>query len=245
MTNKLTSLPAEVIQIIASYLPNGGIKTLRLTCRTLCDTGRLPAAHKSPPHNRGYIKQLILAEEQAAAELPLKVSWQYYQNLLQQQEETNLQKKGRAGPRIRTPPVSGFQEVDYHGWSFTPLYETPLIRAFPREFNYPTPHGWPSAPINGTYKPTAQPWEDKTVKKDHRGFGITTRALAQYPEHRPNPEYNDFATILRRPGFTSLDLSLHARGQEHSGWPCLRSGCFRRALAGADGLEHMSLSTDV
>ncbi|KAL6230488.1 hypothetical protein BDW75DRAFT_234351 [Aspergillus navahoensis] len=206
------------------------------------------------------IEQLILAEEQLAAELPLKISWQHYQNLLQQQEDIILQNKDAQALEYglrRFPALK----------SFTPLYETRLIRAFPKGFNYPIPRGWPRAPINRTYKPTAQPWEDKAVKKDSRGFGIVTRALAQYPEYRvseliidahtlesglncyifrePNPEYNDFAIILRRPGFARLDLSLRVRDQEHRGWPGFRSGYLRRVFAGADGLEHMSLSTDV
>jgi hypothetical protein len=41
MARSLAHLPAEIIIIIASCLPNSGIKTLRLTCKTLCNTVRL------------------------------------------------------------------------------------------------------------------------------------------------------------------------------------------------------------
>jgi hypothetical protein len=41
MARRFTGLPVEIIQIIAGYLPHSGIKTLRLTCRTLCNAIRL------------------------------------------------------------------------------------------------------------------------------------------------------------------------------------------------------------
>jgi hypothetical protein len=31
-----------------------------------------------------------------------------------------------------------------HGFLYTPLYETPMIRAFPYGFNYPIPRAWPT-----------------------------------------------------------------------------------------------------
>jgi hypothetical protein len=54
-----------------------------------------------------------------------------------------------------------------HGWIFTPLYQTSMIRAFPKGFNYAIPRGWPHVP-DGTYTPEATPWQDrphgKTIK---------------------------------------------------------------------------------
>ncbi|KAL3479630.1 hypothetical protein BJX99DRAFT_255356 [Aspergillus californicus] len=345
-----TSLPVEVIALIAGYLPNIGIKSLRLTCRTLCNTVRLrldraflsanplniavfraiadsetfrhgikeiiwddarfiktpdgefhPADERedlwieeesgcpywfldtceenmedfqmrSRSHlKRGHIDQLTRAQEQAAADLPSKISWQYYQNLLQRQEDTILSNKDAQALEYGLHRFPALRRVTItpaaHGWIFTPLYETPMIRAFPKGFNYPIPRGWPCFPVTSTYKPWAQPWDDEAVKQVYRGFGIVTRALAQYPQHQvseliidahtletglnccvfeePNPEYDDFAAMLRRPGFARLDLSLHVRGQEGQGWPCFRNGYLRRALADAHSLEHISLSSDV
>jgi hypothetical protein len=65
-----------------------------------------------------------------------------------------------------------------HGWLWAPVYETPMIRAFPKGFNYPIPRGWSEGPI------PAKPWEDPEVKATYRGFGIITRALTEYPEHQ-------------------------------------------------------------
>ncbi|KAL2819836.1 hypothetical protein BDW59DRAFT_151169 [Aspergillus cavernicola] len=349
MARSFADFPVEIIQIIASYLPNSGIKTLRLTCHTLCNTVclRLDRAflsanplniavfraiadsetfrhgikeiiwddarfikaplgefhiaderedlwideetgcpewfvdackenreglemRKYPHSDQGHVEQLALVEEQAAAELPLKISWQYYQNLLQQQEDMiifNMDAEAleygvRRFPALKRVTVTPAA----HGWIFTPLYKTPMIRAFPKGFNYPIPRGWPDIP-EGTYKPEATPWEDEATQKDYRGFGIVMRALASYIDHHvseliitantlqtglncrvletPNTQYTDFATILRKPGFTRLDLSLLVRGQERTGWPVYRNGYLRRALDGAHSLEHISLSTNV
>ena len=351
MPRSLAALPVEIIITITGYLPNRSIKTLRLACRTLCNTVclRLDRVFLSPnplniavfraiadsetfrhgikeiiwddarflkvPYGEFHIadprddlridtksgclqwfvdackenrddlqmrkfahldtgktpKQIVVAEEQAATELPLWICWQYYQNLLQQQEDVIVFNKDAQALEygLRRFPV--LKRVTLtpaaHGWIFTPLYETPMIRAFPRGFNYPIPRGWPSVSSRGTYRPRAQPWEDEATRKDYRGFGLITRALAAYTEHQvseliidahaldtglncrvfeePNPEYNDFVTILRRPGFTRLDLSLSVRGQEWTGWPCFRNSYLRRALAEAHDLEHIALSTDV
>ncbi|KAL6231580.1 hypothetical protein BDW75DRAFT_38781 [Aspergillus navahoensis] len=352
MARSFADFPVEIIQIIASYLPNSSIKTLRLTCKPLCNIVRLRldrAFLSANPLNiavfraiadskifrhgikeiiwddarfikaplgefhiaderedlwideetgcpewfvnacrenkedlemrkywhseypdHGHIEQLALAEEQAAAEPPLKISWQYYQNLLQQQENTiifNMDAEALEYGLRRCPALKRVTITPaVHGWIFTPLYETPMIRAFPKGFNYPIPRGWPDIP-EGTYKPEAMPWEDEATRKDFRGFGIVTRALASYADHHVseliitantlqtglncrvfethNAQYTDFAAILRKPGFARLDLSLLVRGQERTGWPAYRNGLLRRALNGAHSLEHISLSTNV
>ncbi|KAL4756689.1 uncharacterized protein BDW70DRAFT_144527 [Aspergillus foveolatus] len=43
-----------------------------------------------PYSDRSYVEQLAPAEEQAATELSLKISWQFSPNLLHQQEGTIL-----------------------------------------------------------------------------------------------------------------------------------------------------------
>ncbi|KAL4733765.1 hypothetical protein BDV11DRAFT_199500 [Aspergillus similis] len=225
---------------------------------------------KCPYSDRGYVEQLALAEEQAAAELPLKISWQYYQNLLQQQEDTILFNRDAEALEYGIRRFPALKRVTVtpaaHGWSFMPLYETPMIRAFPKGFNYPIPRGWPDIP-EGTFTPEATPWQDEATRKDYRGFNIVTRTLASYVDHHvseliitahtlqtglncrvfetPNAQYTDFANILRRPGFCRLDLSLLVRLQERTGWPAYRNGYLRRALEGAHSLEHVSLSTNV
>ncbi|KAL4886047.1 hypothetical protein BJY04DRAFT_213586 [Aspergillus karnatakaensis] len=203
-------------------------------------------------------------------ELSPRVCWQYYQNLLYQQEDVIIFNKDaealayglRRFPaliRITLTPAA-------HGGLWAPLYETPMIRAFPKGFNYPIPRGWPNGRYAGD-KPSAEPWEDPDVRAKYRGFGIITRALTEYTEHHiselvidvnslesglncrvseePNAEYHDFTTILKRPGFRRLDLALLVGGQEHTGWRCFHSKLLFRALANALDLEHMSLTTNV
>ncbi|CAM1502670.1 Fc.00g074460.m01.CDS01 [Cosmosporella sp. VM-42] len=78
-----------------------------------------------------------------------------------------------------------------HGWLFSPLYETPMIRAFPKGFLYPIPRGWPLEEMayrdyarGDSTQPEAHPWtEDDTAaneeyKNQWRGFRVVTRVLA-------------------------------------------------------------------
>ncbi|KAL2824507.1 hypothetical protein BDW59DRAFT_147443 [Aspergillus cavernicola] len=140
-----------------------------------------------------------------------------------------------------------------------------MIHAFPRGFNYLIPRGWPIHPA-GTSPPEANPWEVKAVKHRFRGFGIVTRALAQYTEQHisefiininfletglncrvfreANTEYNNFATFLRQPNFTCLDLALLVGGQEDREWRCYKSG-LHAALREAKNLQQISLHTNV
>ncbi|KAJ0416006.1 hypothetical protein BJY00DRAFT_326607 [Aspergillus carlsbadensis] len=288
MARRLTQLPVEIIIIVTTYLPNSSIKTLRLTCRTLCNTeiiwddARLVKEPWSEFHITDQREDLfldkesrspqwfvdackeniedahmrkmshvysqctppapvLLADQIAPDELPWRICWQYYQNLLQQQEDVIIfnkdaeafvygLKRFTALKRVTVTPAA-------HGWIYAPLYETPMIRAFPRG-------------------------------DDYRGACIAMHALAAYSEHHQvtelkldahtletglncrvfeeaHKQYNDFAAILTKPGFALLDISLLVRGQEHTGWRCFRSGCLRRALAGAPDLQHISLTTNV
>ncbi|KAL2818216.1 hypothetical protein BDW59DRAFT_152170 [Aspergillus cavernicola] len=152
---------------------------------------------------------------------------------------------------------STLQHRPFPSRSRLPLREPSEYRRLPR--------GWPNV---SSGKPRALAWDDEATRKDYRGFGIVTRALASHTDHhqvselvidantletglncrvyeQPNAEYNDFATILRRPGFTHLDLALLVRGQEFKGWPCFRNRYLHRALAEAHSLQHISLSTNV
>lgn len=67
------------------------------------------------------------------------------------------------------------------------------------------------------------------------------------PAAPPNREYALLCALLRRPGFAHLDLALAVGGQEHLGWPALRGAphLLRAALAGAEGMRHFGLRTNV
>jgi hypothetical protein len=160
-----------------------------------------------------------------------------------------------------------------HGYNLAfPLYDTPTIRSFPPGFNYPLPHGWP---ITGEREPMVDtlPWTDEDggseeQRDTYRGFRIVLRELAQHAAHRVSelivdsheldtglnchifdrlsPEYDHFVSLLCRPGFRRLNLSLSVGGQEVDGWTAFRSTLLKRALSetGPD-LQHVSLTTDI
>lgn len=159
-----------------------------------------------------------------------------------------------------------------HGWLFSPLYETQTIRALPRGFNYPVPRGWPTAP-DGCPPHSMPPWaadgEGEAYKEQWRGFRIALRVMAApqtqhkvaelvldahhldtgiscriFEDPATSAEYANLCALLRRPGFARLDLALAVGGQEHLGWPALRGGHLRAALAGAPGMRHFSLRTN-
>ncbi|KAL4862530.1 hypothetical protein BDV12DRAFT_178729, partial [Aspergillus spectabilis] len=227
------------------------------------------------PYRRGGVGPGTAPEDSRLAEhldseLSPRVCWQYYQNILQQQEDVivfNKDAEALAYGLRRFPALTRITLTPAaHGWIWAPLYETPMIRAFPKGFNYPIPRGWPNGRYAGE-KPIAKPWEDSGVRAEYRGFGIITRALAECAEHHiselvidvnsletglnccvfeePNAEYNELMTILKQPGFRHLDLALLVGGQERTGWRCFCSKLLFRALANAYDLEHISLTTNV
>ncbi|KAK6598060.1 hypothetical protein H4I96_09012 [Botrytis cinerea] len=119
-----------------------------------------------------------------------------------------------------------------HGSLDRPLYETPMIKSLPKGFNYPIPRGWPSSgPLEIYILP---PWNDKTAKKQWRGFCIITNVLAGRNDHHiseliidvreletglscrifdePCEEYNNLVHLIQQPGFRRIDLALLADG---------------------------------
>lgn len=211
--------------------------------------------------------------EQVAAQLPLKQCWQHYQNLLQQQEDVLVFGSDvdallyglKRFPALRRMTIT----PGAHGWIFAPLYETPMIRALPKGFNYPIPRSWPTT-RDGKTEPEIGRWEDsdEAEKNKWRGFRVVTCVLAQHEEDHhitelvidlnglktglhcrifdePCEEYDNLVRILRRPRFSHLHLDFMVQQQEHEDWPSFRSGYLRRALAQAPDLQHFRLRTNV
>ena len=174
-------------------------------------------------------------------------------------------------PALRTITIT----PAVHGYNITfPLYDTPTIRSFPAGFNYPLPRGWPTTEESDQFVVQMPPWANEDGGREDerekwRGFRIVLRELALRPDsHRvselifdshqldtglnchifeqPNPEYYHLVSLLRRPGFRRLDLSLSVGGQENQGWSAFRSTFLRRALSEIrPDLEHISLTTDL
>lgn len=195
--------------------------------------------------------------------LPFSESWSYYETLLEQQEEvlrsgadisalTYVLERFRSLRRITITPAA-------HGSLDRPLYETPMIKSFPKGFNYPIPCDWSSSGPFGLC--TLPPW---TAKKQLRGFYVITNMLAGWNDHHiseltidvrelktglscrvfdePCEEYDNLVHLLRQPGFRCIDLALLAGGQNYvDDWSSSRSGHLKEMFEAAPDLEHVSL----
>jgi hypothetical protein len=207
--------------------------------------------------------------KQMEAQLPLEVSYAYYQGLLMQQESilsTQADIDALKYGIIRFPALKRITITPAaHGFLYTPLYETPMIREFPYGFNYAIPQAWPT--VQPGYSPYEAPsWYNEAEKSKWRGFRIILRTLAEQ-EHcisefildvkglctglnchafdESYEEYKHLVTLLRKPGFNRIDLALLVSAQQDKGWPSFRSGYLRRALGEAKDLQHVSLCTDL
>ncbi|RYP13722.1 hypothetical protein DL767_010626 [Monosporascus sp. MG133] len=208
----------------------------------------------------------ILTAQQVADALSPRDAWRYYQTLLEQQRdvlasqahahafETNIGRFPALRSIIITPAA--------HGRLFNPLYETPMIRSFPRGFNYPIPN-WLGI-IDGV--PSDAPEWD-VEGEQWQGFRVVMRVLAHNRQQHNVSEIRidayelesglnmrafagqsstmtDFEAVVTRPGFKHLHLDLHVDVEQCQ---VLHNGPLGRALAGANGghgLECLSLGTN-
>ncbi|VUC33760.1 unnamed protein product [Clonostachys rosea] len=80
--------------------------------------------------------------------MPTLESIRYYMDLVNQQERVISTGEHILAFRIALHRFPNLRKVTItpvcHGFLFTPLYETPMIRSFPKGFNYPIPRAWPS-----------------------------------------------------------------------------------------------------
>lgn len=163
----------------------------------------------------------------------------------------------RRFPNVRTITITPAA----HGRLFYPLFETPMIRAFPPGFNYCIPRGWPV--LQDEQLPQAEAWGDEG--DDWPGFRAVTSIVASQPHdlaelrvdtfqiatglnaclfEEPCRALTDFTTIITRPSFRHLHLDLLVGTQENHGWPAFASGHLARALSSAK-LQSLSIRTDV
>lgn len=180
----------------------------------------------------------VTRREQVLAQPPLRECWQYYQHLLRQQKDVLADnsdldaflygvKQFPALKRVTITPAA-------HGYLFTPLYPTPMIRAFPKGFNYSIPWGW-LFPTVSSAPAIAYEWNEyPELRERYRGFGTTMRVLASEPNsvtelvmnstHLPTginctifdescEEYDNFVVVLKTPGFCCLDIAMLIGGQ--------------------------------
>jgi hypothetical protein len=231
-----------------------------------CEENRYRMRHRK--HRDVDRPDHLARKNQIDAQMPLKVCWEYYMQILNDQttviEAQDDEKAFLYGlqrfPRLKRVTVTPAA----HGWLFTPLYETPMIRAFPYGFNYPIPRGWHFDQTEGQVVEPL-PWSEATeeYKELWRGARITLRVLSQVKKHnfselsfdskqlhtginfrifdQPCEEYNHFAAIMKRPGFRRLHLSLLTGSSGY--WAGFQSGYFHQAVSLARELTDIYLST--
>ncbi|KAJ5571406.1 hypothetical protein N7535_005066 [Penicillium sp. DV-2018c] len=209
-------------------------------------------------------------KEQVLAQSLMGDRWQHYQRLLRQQKDVLASQSDLEAFAFGVKQFPALKRVTItpaaHGNLITPLYETPMIRAFPKGFNYPIPRGWlyPRAIMDPAL---SYSWNQYPELRDrYRGFRTAMRVLATEPNFvselvmtansvptginctifdEPCEEYNHFATVLKNPGFRRLDISLLVSGEiEEEFEVCsrsLRNGRLRGALGEAKDMEEFRL----
>ncbi|KAK8109311.1 hypothetical protein PG984_015112 [Apiospora sp. TS-2023a] len=225
-----------------------------------------------PQHYNISLPQHRDRDIQAEEQLPFPVSFAYYQGLLIQQNRvlaTQADVDALAYGLTRFPALRRVTiTAAAHGLLYEPLYQTPMIRAFPWGFNYPIPRGWPMGTNTASIPANIPPW-DEAHKGRWRGVSAVLHALAAARDHGVSElvvdahglptglnwrllddpaceEYRNLAALVRKPGFRHLDLTLLvAYEQWGADRPPFRSGHLRRLLEGAEGLEHVRIATDL
>ncbi|KAK2123992.1 hypothetical protein NOF04DRAFT_1349498 [Fusarium oxysporum II5] len=181
--------------------------------------------------------------------LPSREPLAYYSRLLQEQsdilesgdDEAALRYAVQRFPRLTKVTVTPATD----GVLITPLYETPMVRGFPRGF------------------------EAEDEKSQWRGFRIITRVLAQaencqiselvldnnklptglnhFVFEEPNEEYDDLCRTVQRPGFRRIVLSLlvgYFFDCDAEDWDFYRNGRISNLLAKAPDLQEVVLQTN-
>lgn len=200
-------------------------------------------------------------------DLPLDVSWNY-QQVVQQQKAAISSGADAEALRYGLARFPALRKITItpaaHERSDFPLCETPMIRAFPAGFNYPMLRTWPHPTDSSCAPYILSSWNEG--KQIWRGLCVITNVLAEIQDHNtseldidvysletglscrifdePCKEYDDLVTLIRKPGFSLLDLALLTDGQyyDDQAWWSFRSGCLRRALAEASpDLKHLNL----
>ncbi|EEU44467.1 uncharacterized protein NECHADRAFT_48560 [Fusarium vanettenii 77-13-4] len=237
---------------------------------------KISIAHLKSRMMRQNRPDTVARQEELANAMSFRESLKHYRVLVLQQQyifqlradEDAFRYALRRFPRLKRVTVTPAA----HGFLFEPLYKTPMIRNLPYGFLYPIPRGW-QVPRDGINRDPVSPWDgDGAIEKEKdqwRGFRIATRILAEEQHHHvselifdnhkittginhfafhpPSEEYHNFCTILKRPGFRRVEVSLlvgYLMDEEADGWDTYRNGDLYKALAGAPDLEHVGLQSD-
>jgi len=198
----------------------------------------------------------------------------YWKILLKQQKEVLESEADEAAFRYAVQRFPRLTKVTVtplaHGFLFMPLYQTPMIRAFPPGFVYPIPHGWWSNETHDGRDGYPKGWENEKERKQWRGFCIVLKVLADYAEtlqvselaldnHKlptgidytffktPNADYDNLCKIVEQPGFKSIALPVitgYVSDCDPDDFEFYRHGRISGLLASAPDLERFDYQTD-
>ncbi|KAL1853801.1 hypothetical protein Plec18170_005193 [Paecilomyces lecythidis] len=143
----------------------------------------------------------FLRKQQRDPDLPIEDCWAYYQQLLQQQQDVLASEADIEALRYGLQRFPALRRIIItpaaHGILDHPLYETPMIRAFPPGFNYPILHAYPRLddfdysnlhiwplPDKGLIPYIVPPWDQEGEKLKWRSFCLITRELARIHDHQ-------------------------------------------------------------
>ncbi|EWG42586.1 hypothetical protein FVEG_04350 [Fusarium verticillioides 7600] len=236
--------------------------------------GRLKYRDWYQSDNEAHIGSLNEVQNQHDNLMPTRDSLAYYTDLLHQQSELLSSNADEEAFRYAIQRFTQLTKVTItpaaHGFLFMPLYETPMIRAFPSGFVYPIPRAWPRDGIlRGCPEDCPEGWENDEERKQWRGLCMVSKALDDYADKvqiselvvdghklptgidytlfdKPNAEYNSLCRIVARPGFKRLVLSL-TNGYRAMNFPgsedlgIYRNGRISNLLAKATDLEEVTL----
>ncbi|CAH0044879.1 unnamed protein product [Clonostachys solani] len=204
-------------------------------------------------------------EERAKNEMPIVHSVRYYRELCDQQEEIISTGGDIRAFRIALDRFPNLRKVTItpacHGFLFTPLYETPMIRDFPKGFNYPIPRSWPSYVGKAGYL-NANRWPGfhEASKITWNGVRVALKDLATRDNrvteleinvhgldhgvpvdifHPRNEELGYFNTVAKK--LRHLDLSIEVPPSRTGNPLGQTSQTIRQALGRNPDLNHFSL----
>ncbi|KAF5677451.1 hypothetical protein FCIRC_6723 [Fusarium circinatum] len=235
--------------------------------------GRLVDRDKYQSDNEAYIGTLSEVQNQHDNPMSTRDSLAYYTELLCQQKEVLSSSADEEAFRYAIQRFPQLTKITItpaaHGFLFMPLYQTPMIRAFPSGFVYPIPRTWPRDDIlRGSPEDCPEGWGNDDERKQWRGFCMVSKALDDYADKlqiaelvvdghklptgidytlfdKPNTEYDSLCKIVARPGFKRLVLSLttgyrvNFPGSEDLG--IYKNGRISNLLAKATDLEEVTL----
>ncbi|KAL3590968.1 hypothetical protein FPOAC2_13173 [Fusarium poae] len=135
--------------------------------------------------------------------MSIEESWAYYKLLLEDQRQVLASDADIEAFKYGLQQLPSLKRITItpstHGRIRNPLYRTPMIRAFPRGFDYPMPTAWPGFTEELSERLDVLPWVAKNdrpyqevygpdctaeaYRAKWRGYRVVARTLAEHDDH--------------------------------------------------------------